>query len=65
MIHVTSEGYYLKNGFNYVKISDGGFALVLKFGQTGIYFRRRGKFNRASPRHYMTLHSRDRMVTVF
>lgn len=43
MMHFSKECEPIKNGLNFVSISDGGFSLKLKCGSTVFYFRVRKK----------------------
>lgn len=52
MIHFIREGDNQHDGLNVVSVSDGGFALSIKWNKHYFYFRRRGISNPVKPRHY-------------
>lgn len=49
---VISEGERSSPGLNYVRISDGGFAIVVWVWRFRFYCRKRGRSNPARPRFY-------------
>jgi hypothetical protein len=49
-----THGATPRRGINYVRVSDGGIAVVVWVGRYQFFYRRRGKMN-PGPRHVMNL----------